>query len=57
MFTLVMEREVKLNHQIEDIFEKVKESNENDRRALVLREGSEWLSSLTSATEILTPAF
>src|ERR1700674_3868906 len=35
-------QEIKLNHQIEKLFERVKQSDENERRALVFREGLEW---------------
>jgi hypothetical protein len=35
-------QEIKLNHQIEELFQKVKESNEKDYRGLVFREGLEW---------------
>jgi hypothetical protein len=35
-------QEIKLNHQIEDLFKRVKASDENKGRALVFREGLEW---------------
>lgn len=34
--------EIKLNHQIDELFKKVKENNESDYRALLFREGLEW---------------
>lgn len=35
-------QEIKLNHEIEDLFQKVKESKEKDYRGLIFREGLEW---------------
>lgn len=35
-------QEIKLNHRIEDLFKRVKETDENNGRALVFREGLEW---------------